>query len=163
MSTQSTVAKQPKRAGGAKLQMDILDLNTALERNTDLKDGRLRASIEAAMRCAQRPELEAAAATPPSFAEPRLVHASKVRVALAACKDPEATFEEEVAAASAAISNGTVSVSTDPTDNVSAAGKASKVYTPQPSPLEADTIPLLLGANRCDLGSSGCRLAGVPH
>jgi hypothetical protein len=103
------------------------------------------------MRCAQRPELEAAAATHPSFAEPRLVHASKVRVALAACKDPEVIFEEEAATASAAISNGT--------------NTAAFVYSPQSSPLAADTIPFLLGANRCDLGSAGCRLLAsvLPH
>jgi hypothetical protein len=158
-SSATSVNKPVKRPGGASLQMDILDLNTALERNTDLKDGRLRASIEAAMRCAQRPDLETAAATPPSFAEPRLIHASKVRVALAACKDPEIIFEEEVVTAAATIKGE--STTNDPTnDKIS-----SSYYTAQQSPLSSDTIPLLLGANRCDLGSTGCRLLAsvLPH
>ena len=34
----------PKRPGGAALQMDILDLDSALGRHAQLRDGRLRAS-----------------------------------------------------------------------------------------------------------------------
>lgn len=129
--------RRGQRPGGAALQLDVLALGSVVDKQ--FSDGRLKGAVDSMMSNALRPDAEVAASIPPSTSEPRIIEQSRIRLALAKGLDPADVVEGEK-------------------DNGAPLSPTPVAPTATSEPGDKPEIPFILGAGRCEIGSSGFKL-----